>query len=350
MNKDEEHVLVVPESVVQQIGYFEGFESDTDKYLNPILSSDRLSYQRRGEMETDPSFKQLIPYVVLQWSDNGGNAKVFTYTRGGGGGEKRLHAKRSIGIGGHISLEDANEETSGQADAYHVGMRRELDEEINLQSEYEEHVEGLIYDPSNEVGKVHLGVVHRFVLDRPDVESNESDLAEGGFVDVAELKQDIDPARNLESIGPQSVVPRIMIYLDNHATTKCDPRAVEVMLPWFTEHFGNPHSTSHAKGREAAEIVEQSRQRVASAIDCPADSIIWTSGATESNNLAIRGVCLHPRQKRRHLVTVTNEHHAVLDVIEEFGHAGWRVTVVPASPQWSRPSRLRGHGGIGQSN
>ncbi|MDM4017065.1 phosphoesterase [Roseiconus lacunae] len=184
MPQQEEHVLVIPASVIDSIGAFEGFEADAERYLDQILCSEQLAYRPRGAMEVDPSFKQLIPYVVLQHTDDSGQTSVFTYTRGGGGGEKRLHAKRSIGIGGHISREDAGE---GQ-EAYDSGMQRELDEEICLESDYTETREGLIYDPSNEVGQVHLGVVHRFVLHSPDVTSNEEDLADGGFVPVETLR------------------------------------------------------------------------------------------------------------------------------------------------------------------
>ncbi|WP_040763477.1 phosphoesterase [Novipirellula maiorica] len=184
----EEHILVIPESVIASIGVIDGFESDVDRFLNPILASDQLSFQPRTPMETDPSFKQLIPYVLLEWADSDGTKKLFTYTRGGGGGEKRLHAKRSVGIGGHISREDA----ADGANPYTTGMHREIEEEIQLRSEYKETQEGLIYDPSNEVGKVHLGVVHRFVLESPEVQSNEADLAEGGFVSIEELKSDIE--------------------------------------------------------------------------------------------------------------------------------------------------------------
>jgi cysteine desulfurase len=119
-----------------------------------------------------------------------------------------------------------------------------------------------------------------------------------------------------------------MIYLDNHATTPVDPQVVAAMLPWLTEHFGNPHS-SHAIGRQAADVIEASLQSIAQSIHAPADSIVITSGATESNNLAIRGVCTHPRQKRRHVVTVTSEHPAVLDVVGELQQEGFRVTWVP---------------------
>ena len=186
--KIEEHILVVPASVIDAIGTINGFESDVDRFLSPILSSGQLSYQPRGRMESDPSFKQLIPYVLLEWTDQDGAKFLFTYTRGGGGGESRLHAKRSVGIGGHISEEDSAE----GFDAYRTGMQRELDEEVNLQSAYRETQEGLIYDPSNEVGKVHLGVVHRFILEKPLVTSNEADLAEGGFVNVEELFEEIE--------------------------------------------------------------------------------------------------------------------------------------------------------------
>ncbi|OYP34720.1 phosphoesterase [Rhodopirellula sp. MGV] len=208
MPAHEEHVLVIPASVIDSIGAFEGFETDIERYLDKILSSDQLSYQPRGAMEVDPSFKQLIPYVVLEWQGESGEPQVFTYTRGGGGGEKRLHAKRSIGIGGHISQEDA----SGSEDAYQVGMRRELEEEIHLESKYTETQEGLIYDPSNEVGQVHLGVVHRFRLAEPKVSSREDDLAEGGFVPVSELRQQRDQLETwsqlaLDALYPQSANP-----------------------------------------------------------------------------------------------------------------------------------------------
>src|SRR5690606_38878145 len=104
-----------------------------DRYLVPILASDRLSYRPRAAMERDPSFKQLIPYVVMQWTDpSDGLVRVFTYTRGGGSSESRLHAKRSIGVGGHISREDAD----GEDDPYLTGMRRELDEEVTIQGDY----------------------------------------------------------------------------------------------------------------------------------------------------------------------------------------------------------------------
>jgi cysteine desulfurase len=120
-----------------------------------------------------------------------------------------------------------------------------------------------------------------------------------------------------------------MIYLDNHATTRCDPRVVDAMLPWFSEHFGNPHSGGHEVGRRAGDAIDRAVSELASLVNAPRDCVVMTSGATESNNLAIRGVCLHPRQKRRHLVTITTEHPAVLDVCTDLQNDGFRVTHVP---------------------
>lgn len=182
----EEQILVVPADVIEAIGTIDGFTRDVDRFLKPILASDRLSFRPRGQMENDPSFKQLIPYVLLQYSDSAGVPYLFTYTRGKGQGEARLHAKRSIGIGGHISAEDA----AGGECPYETGMRRELDEEVTIGSEFRDSRVGLIYDASTEVGRVHLGIVHRFELVRPDVTSNEDDLSETSFVPLAELRQD----------------------------------------------------------------------------------------------------------------------------------------------------------------
>ncbi|MCS7469219.1 cysteine desulfurase [Stieleria sp. ICT_E10.1] len=120
-----------------------------------------------------------------------------------------------------------------------------------------------------------------------------------------------------------------MIYLDNHATTPCDPRVAEQMMPWLVEHFGNPHSTSHEMGREAKSAMDAALAMIASHLGVAADAVLITSGATESNNLAIDGICRHPRQRRRHVVTSTIEHPAVLDVVARLEKDGFRVTRVP---------------------
>ncbi len=119
------------------------------------------------------------------------------------------------------------------------------------------------------------------------------------------------------------------IYLDHHATTPVDPRVVEAMLPFFTEVFGNSSSVSHAWGREAREAVERSRAVVAEAVGALPEEITFTSGATESNNLALRGLAEQPRNRQRHLVSVVTEHRAILDPLERLRRLGFRVTLLP---------------------
>src|SRR5690242_3854882 len=103
---------------------------------------------------------------------------------------------------------------------------------------------------------------------------------------------------------------KIPIYLDNSATTPLDPRVVEAMLPWLTEQFGNPASTSHAFGHAASRGVEAARAEVARLVNADPRDIAWTSGATESNNLAIKGAALAAQKRGKHLVTVQTEHKA----------------------------------------
>lgn len=119
------------------------------------------------------------------------------------------------------------------------------------------------------------------------------------------------------------------IYLDNHATTRTDPRVLERMLPYFTTLYGNAASVSHRFGWEAAEAVEHAREQVATLIGAEGREIVFTSGATESNNLAIKGIAASLRRKGNHLVTAAAEHKAVLDPMRRLAREGWDVTVVP---------------------
>ncbi|MFO1278523.1 MAG: IscS subfamily cysteine desulfurase [Burkholderiaceae bacterium] len=120
--------------------------------------------------------------------------------------------------------------------------------------------------------------------------------------------------------------PHFPIYMDYGATTPCDPRVVDVMVPWLREHFGNPASRSHAWGWEAEAAVEKAREQVAELIGADPREIVWTSGATESNNLALKGAAHFYHSKGRHLITVKTEHKAVLDTMRELERQGFEVT------------------------
>ena len=184
-----ERVLVVPTSLFHDVGYFQGFCTETDRYLKQLLQPQHMSYRLRSEMEQDPSFKQLIPYVVFRYRDPQGREHLFQYTRGKGQGEGRLHSKRSVGIGGHISSEDAQ---LTMADPYREGLRRELAEEVAIDTPYTDHCVGLINDDQTEVGRVHLGVAHVFDVERPAVTPRETEIIESGFRPVEQLLQELE--------------------------------------------------------------------------------------------------------------------------------------------------------------
>lgn len=118
-----------------------------------------------------------------------------------------------------------------------------------------------------------------------------------------------------------------LVYMDNHATTRVDPRVVEAMLPYFDEKYGNPHSV-HAAGHEARDAVDAARQAIAKSIGADASEIVFTSGATESNNLAIRGVAERERRRGNHIVSVATEHKAILDPLARLGRRGYDVTLL----------------------
>jgi cysteine desulfurase len=122
---------------------------------------------------------------------------------------------------------------------------------------------------------------------------------------------------------------QLPVYLDNNATTRVDPRVVEAMLPWFTEYYGNAASRHHSFGWKADEAVEQARSQVAELIGADPREIVFTSGATESNNLALKGIAAMYRPKGDHLVTVQTEHKAVLDVCKRLQRDGFHVTYLP---------------------
>jgi cysteine desulfurase len=130
------------------------------------------------------------------------------------------------------------------------------------------------------------------------------------------------------------------VYLDNHSTTRVDPRVVEAMLPYFTQHYGNAGSTSHAFGWEARDAVEAARGTIARYLNAKPREIIFTSGATESNNLAIRGLADRLSSHGRHLVSVASEHPSVLDPLDRLTRRGFEVTLLPVQPATSKQAGL----------
>jgi len=178
---ETEHVLVVPTTLFHEIGHFQGFCGDVEKYLEVLLDPRQLRFEPREEVEEDPGLKQLIPYCVFCCGD-----RVFHYRRGSEQGEGRLHSKRSIGIGGHISSVDRQTGSS----PYLEGMQREIDEEVSVESACRQRCVGLINDDLTEVGRVHLGIVHVYELEEPKVEPRETSIMETGFATPAELQGD----------------------------------------------------------------------------------------------------------------------------------------------------------------
>jgi predicted NUDIX family phosphoesterase len=185
-----EHVLVIPRALFDELGSFQGFQPDAPRYLPAILNTANNFFMERPAAELDPTHKQLIPYAIFHHA-----GRYLCYTRGGKGGEKRLVSKRSIGIGGHINPVDQTQDHLGEQ-MYFNGVEREMAEELRIAGGHTQRVIGLINDDSNEVGQVHLGVVHLFELESDDVQSNEDAIQELQFVPLAELQANAD---NLET-------------------------------------------------------------------------------------------------------------------------------------------------------
>ena len=200
-----EHVLVVPTPVFHRLGHFQGFTRDISRYLPELFQPRHVSYRPRREVEEDPGYKQLIPYVIFRHVE-GGKTTLFAYTRGGGQGEERLHRKRSVGVGGHISADDAA--TPG-ASVYEEGLRRELREEVIIDTAVRETCVGLINDDETPVGQVHLGVVHLFDVETPAVQPREQEIIECGFRPVDELLADLPAFETWSQICLKALFARL---------------------------------------------------------------------------------------------------------------------------------------------
>jgi predicted NUDIX family phosphoesterase len=181
----EERVLVVERKVLEQVGMFQGLAFDVDRYLDKIFAQGVPRFIPRSRAEKDPSYKQLIPYVIMAY-----DGRFLTYVRGRRAGETRLVGLRSIGIGGHINPRDDmplfNDNFYG---AYLTAVEREVAEEVSVETTHTDRVVALLNDDSNEVGSVHLGVVHYWLLDAPKVNRREQMITQMSFQTVAELHQ-----------------------------------------------------------------------------------------------------------------------------------------------------------------
>ena len=200
-----EMVLAVRRTLFDQLGEFQGLNFEVERYLPAFLARENNLFLPREQAENDPGFKQLIPYVLLVHA-----GRVLHYVRGKKGGENRLHAKGSIGIGGHLNDHDENLFSWDEA-AYRAGVAREVSEELKLATGWRDRIVALLNDDSNEVGRVHLGVVHVFELEEAAVARRESAITQLGFLTPAELRARRD---TLESWS-QLCVDRLDELLDN---------------------------------------------------------------------------------------------------------------------------------------
>ena len=162
---EDESVLVIKRELFDEIGTFQGISTEIDKYLPAFLNPSNNFFIHRELAEDDPTHKQIIPYAIFKHGD-----KFLKYLRGKKSGEQRLASKSSIGIGGHINQDDFNS-SSLEKDTYLTGIEREINEELIINCDYNNLPIALINDDSNDVGQVHLGVVHLFDLESDQVEA-----------------------------------------------------------------------------------------------------------------------------------------------------------------------------------
>lgn len=175
-------VLSIRRSLFDELGAFQGLNFNVAHYLTPILSRENNFFLPRSQAENDPAFKQIVPYVILTHA-----GKILHYVRGKKGGEQRLVAKGSIGIGGHLNDADENLFSFDQR-AYLAGVRREVEEELILLGGYQNHIRALLNDDSSEVGRVHLGIVHVFQLDSHQVAKRESVITQLALLGIDDLR------------------------------------------------------------------------------------------------------------------------------------------------------------------
>jgi predicted NUDIX family phosphoesterase len=180
----EEQVLVIEREVLERLGTFKGLMFDVDRYLSEIFVRGVPRFMNRSQVEQDPSYKQLIPYVIMSH-----DGKYLSYVRGKRAGEARLVGNRSIGIGGHINPVDWTLFSTEPYKTYLEAVDREVAEEVSVETSHTNHIVALLNDESNEVGSVHLGIVHYWVLDEPKVNKREQMITQMAFMTPSELHE-----------------------------------------------------------------------------------------------------------------------------------------------------------------
>jgi predicted NUDIX family phosphoesterase len=181
MNPPDENILVIRRSLFDELGSFQGINFEAEKYLKAILSRGNNFFIPRPEAETNPAYKQIIPYALIAFEKT-----VLHYVRGKKAGEQRLVAKGSIGIGGHMNEADESLFAMDE-EAYRAGVEREVNEEIKIDTPFEDRIVALLNDDSTEVGRVHLGIVHIFKLKEPKVQKREAMITGLTFLTKEEL-------------------------------------------------------------------------------------------------------------------------------------------------------------------
>ena len=190
MGAPNENVLVVQRSLFDKLGSFHGLQFEPQPYLDAMLARGNNYFLARGSAENDPTHKQIIPYAILACGD-----RVLHYVRGKKAGEQRLVAKGSIGIGGHMNDEDESL-FAWDEQAYRAGVEREVNEEVLIETPFQDRIVALLNDDTTEVGSVHLGVVHVFRLQEPKVQKREAMITNLAFLSKAEL---LERRENLET-------------------------------------------------------------------------------------------------------------------------------------------------------
>lgn len=215
----EEQILVVERKVLEQTGMFQGLTFDVERYLRKIFVQGVPRFMPRSQAEKDPAYKQIIPYVIMAYG-----GKYLSYVRGRRAGEARLVGNRSIGIGGHINPRD--DMPLFNADFYHTyitAVEREVAEEVSVNAHHSDHIVALLNDDSNDVGRVHLGIVHYWILDSSQVAKREQMISQIAFMSILELQKVRDTMETWSQLcldGLASITAEATSDIAGHAVQK----------------------------------------------------------------------------------------------------------------------------------